>query len=95
MVGMHNAESKDDLFVDASDDLDDARNADNRESIASNETETSNSEEKHANMEENHLVEADNGSGDDHLLVDEVERLRDLLDKTISERDSMEKDYKV
>lgn len=96
MAGMNSVESKDDLFLDASDDLDDARNADNRESVASNEAEPSYSEENivvsvKENQNQNQLVETDDGSGSNH----ELERLRNLLEKTVRERDSIEKDYKV
>ncbi|KAL9420774.1 hypothetical protein AB3S75_038363 [Citrus x aurantiifolia] len=95
VAGMNSVESKDDLFLDASDDLDDARNADNRESVASNEAEPSYSEENNVvsvkeNQNQNHLVETDVGSGSNH----ELERLRNLLEKTVRERDSIEKDYK-
>lgn len=84
------------MFVDAPDELTyEARNADNRESVASNETETSVSEEKRDIMRENHFVENDNGGRDNHILVDELERLRNLLDKTVNEKDSIEKEYKV
>ncbi|KAL9423770.1 hypothetical protein AB3S75_035790 [Citrus x aurantiifolia] len=95
VAGMNSVESKDDLFLDASDDLDDARNADNRDSVASNEAEPSYSEENNVvsvkeNQNQNHLVETDVGSGSNH----ELERLRNLLEKTVRERDSIEKDYK-
>lgn len=95
---MNLAESKDDLFLDASDDLDESRNADNRESVASNEAEPSYSEENivvSVKENQNHFVEADIGSGSNQLSADELEHLRDLLEKTVRERDSIEKDYKV
>ncbi|KAJ0095780.1 hypothetical protein Patl1_16827 [Pistacia atlantica] len=93
--GLQFADGKDDLFVDAPDDLDDSRSADNRELVASNEAETSVSEEDLDDIkrENHHLAGIENGARDDHLVA-ELERLRDLLDKTVDEKDSIEKEYK-
>lgn len=93
---MQFADSKDDLFVDAPDDLDDSRSADNVELVASNEAETPVSEEKLDDIkrENDHLAGIENGARDDHLVA-ELERLRDLLDKTVDDKDSIEKEYKV
>lgn len=90
------AENKDDLFVDASDDLDDSRNSDNGELVGSNEAEALISEEKpdDSKRENHHLAGIENGARDDPSVA-ELERLRDLLDKAVDEKDSNEKEYKV
>ncbi|KAL5760021.1 hypothetical protein ACOSQ2_018859 [Xanthoceras sorbifolium] len=79
---LKHADSKDDLFEDASDEL---------ASSASKETKTAGLEEENDGERENDIK---NGVEDNHVLVDELERFRELLDKTANERDSIEKQCK-
>ncbi|KAK3223539.1 hypothetical protein Dsin_010564 [Dipteronia sinensis] len=76
------ADSKDDLFEDASDEL---------ALSASKETKAAVFEEENGGERENVI---NNGFEDNRVLVDELERFRDLLDKTANERDGFEKQFK-
>ncbi|KAK4842533.1 hypothetical protein QYF36_023243 [Acer negundo] len=78
---MH-ADSKDDLFEDASDEL---------ALSASKETKAAVFEEENGGEREDVI---NNGVEDNRVLVDELERFRDLLDKTANERDSFENQCK-
>lgn len=75
---------KEDMFVDCPDEL--VTGGDGKEAVAVAELEDS-SEEKL------HLHEA-NGREDDYA-VDELERLRAVLDKTVREKESVSIEYKV
>lgn len=93
---MSNADSKEDMFMDAPDEL----NSDNKEA----ETPTSRlndviSEEK-LNAVARQLDEMDNGvynnaDNDNNHLFDELERLRALLEHAVDEKEKLEIRYKV
>ncbi|KAK2636658.1 hypothetical protein Ddye_031450 [Dipteronia dyeriana] len=82
MTPLMHADSKDDLFEDASDEL---------ALSASKETKAAVFEEENDGERENVI---NNGVEDYRVLVDELERFRGLLDKTSNERDSFEKQCK-
>lgn len=88
---MHFVESKEDMFVDAPDEL----NVDSREAVmAANGAEVQNDSQENLDMKESQSGEMENGGVDDDIM-NELGRLRATLEKTINEKQRLEKEYQV
>ncbi|XP_021893852.1 uncharacterized protein LOC110811610 [Carica papaya] len=86
---MHFVESKEDMFVDAPDEL----NVDSREAVmAANGAEVQNDSQENLDMKESQSGEMENGGVDDDIM-NELGRLRATLEKTINEKQRLEKEY--
>ncbi|KAF5746512.1 hypothetical protein HS088_TW06G00683 [Tripterygium wilfordii] len=84
-VAMNHVDSKEDMFVDAPEEL----NLDGRETAANTDTET---EEEKPLDSPSHIDGMENGTPGSHS-VDELKRLEAVVGKTVGEKESIEREY--
>lgn len=95
-VKLEEDSGRDDMFVDAPDELSsyDGRKTDNREEMEVTSKAYEGSDEMH-NIQETHFQISDNNEHQIHQLKGELSNLRAMLEKTAAEKETMAQGYKV